>query len=70
MGRRTDRVVVQGIESTAEGLLWLLTLWLQFKFTKFIVLVALIRVCVGHRCHSQSDSFGTARLSSKIGSGL
>lgn len=33
--------IVQGVESTAEGLLWLLTLWLQFKFTKFIVLVAL-----------------------------
>ena len=33
--------IVQGIEGTAEGLLWLLTLWFQFKFTKFIVLVAL-----------------------------
>lgn len=33
--------IIQGIEGTAEGLLWLLTLWFQFKFTKFIVLVAL-----------------------------
>ncbi|MGB1122301.1 MAG: hypothetical protein ACPG08_02165, partial [Flavobacteriales bacterium] len=33
--------IFQGVEGTAEGLLWLLTLWLQFKFTKFIVLVAL-----------------------------
>ena len=40
-GNEPTEWIGQGIECTAEGLLWLLTLWLQFKFTKFIVLVAL-----------------------------
>ena len=41
LGNEPTEWFLKGIEGTAEGLLWLLTLWLQFKFTKFIVLVVL-----------------------------
>ena len=33
--------LVEGLEVTVEGGLWLLTVWLGFKFTKFVVLIAL-----------------------------
>jgi uncharacterized protein involved in cysteine biosynthesis len=33
--------LLEGIEMTADGALWLLSVWLGFKFTKFVVLIAL-----------------------------
>ena len=33
--------LVTGLEVSLEGVLWLLTVWLGFKFTKFVVLIAL-----------------------------
>lgn len=53
--------LVEGIEVTADGVLWLLKVWLGFKFTKFVVLIALSPVFA-----LASDAVAKALRSEKV----
>ncbi|MGB2190735.1 MAG: hypothetical protein ACPH0C_06825, partial [Flavobacteriales bacterium] len=53
--------LVEGLEVTVEGVLWLLTVWLGFKFTKFVVLIALSPVFA-----LASDAAASALESKKV----
>jgi uncharacterized protein involved in cysteine biosynthesis len=53
--------LVEGLEVTVEGVLWLLTVWLGFKFTKFVVLVVLSPVFA-----LASDAVANALKSEKV----
>ena len=53
--------LVEGLEVTVEGVLWLLTVWLGFKFTKYVVLIALSPVFA-----LASDAVANALKSEKV----
>lgn len=53
--------LVEGLEVTVEGVLWLLMVWLGFKFTKFVVLIVLSPVFA-----LASDAVANALKSEKV----